>query len=187
MAASASETDDLKLSPTEKIADYVIIQNQRLTKRIEDVVKENYKLKTASDDLEKDVDRLNTSLKYLKGVVKNLNEINSLEKEMYSLRMTPFEQLQRLLIAFSSMFGVVNDMVIGLLFYLAFSDLYENLICSSLTYTVFIAFLLTLRHIIRKYNLFVFFNPDEIYLAKKTKLNELYCSQNFLSEYVDSL
>lgn len=187
---NSTDSEDIKTSSSsssDKIGDYVIFQNKLLTSRIDEVTKENYVLKTTADELEKDVDRLTTALKYLKGVVKNLNEINLLEKEMHSLRMTPFEQLQRVLFAFSSLIGFINDITIGFLFYLSFSYLYDGLVFGSISYTVIIAVLLVLRNVIRKYHLFDFFNPDEAYVNKKTKLNELYFSQNFLSEYVDSL
>jgi len=186
---NSSDGEDIKTSSSssDKIGDYVIFQNKLLTSRIDDVTKENYLLKTTKDELEKDVDRMSTALKYLKGVVKNLNEINLLEKELHSLRMTPFEQLQRVLFALSSMIGFINDITIGFLFYLSFSHLYEGIVFGSLSYTIIIAFLLMLRNVVRKYRLFDLFNPDDDFIAKKTKLNELYFSQNFLSEYVDSL
>lgn len=78
MSSSSSPVSDPE-NIHNNMEEYVVYQNKLLSAQITNISTENLNMRKVNEELEKDVDRLNSSLKYLKGIVKNFEEINNLE------------------------------------------------------------------------------------------------------------
>lgn len=173
------------------IEDYVIQQNKLLTSQISKVHIEKLNIQREKEELERDVDRMSSSLKYLKGIVKNFQEINDLENTIHKKTLTHVKRSQDFILWGLNMYSNGSYM---------FFCIYSTLSLVNLVYNFeyFAAFWYLV--------LGIFFVAQDILVSKKVhamilpstveknevetlqkKLKTLKDSQNFLSEYVDSI
>lgn len=191
MSSSSSPVSDPE-NIHNNMEEYVVYQNKLLSAQITNISTENLNMRKVNEELEKDVDRLNSSLKYLKGIVKNFEEINNLENAINKKKYAHVEVSQKLILSFLSVYSQCSFFLFCILSCMSLINFvqYEAYIYAFLLMIVGNGSVV-LQEVIVVSKIKGYILPSETekknLKAMEDQLSALKKSQNFLSEYIDNI
>jgi|LauGreDrversion4_2_1035121.scaffolds.fasta_scaffold247544_3 hypothetical protein len=187
MADRMVETDD----GLKSIEDFVVWQNKRLTDQLDELSKHMNEITTERDEMKNDYDKLSTSCRYLKGMLKNSIQssntqvsIKNIYKDLYEQNLKYFNTCIHAFDSISIKFSVFI-ICTSILRIWNFGE-YKN---ATILMTIG-CIVLYFNYIITRFlNKFISIPSDTIMRLEsmQKELKSIQESQDFLNDYIDSI